>query len=315
MSSCLARPAATQLIRKGLGTSDRVLVLGAGGWFGSTLLDLLTASERETSVLALTGRPRRLTLGRHTWDLDGWDWEKIVRFAPSLVVNCAFLTRERVEQIGHERYVAENSALTSRFLETLALPSVRAAVTVSSGAAVESLPGVPDIELNPYGHLKRMEEILSRDAAAAHGVAFALCRAWSVSGPLVQRPRDYAFSDLILQSAEGRIQIRASHEVWRRYVGVDDLLAVCVSLANDGWTGEVDSGGELIEIADLAERVVAELHPGIPIERSALDGSPPDRYHSDGASWDQACQLLEHTAASLEEQIRATAAEIVGSHR
>jgi nucleoside-diphosphate-sugar epimerase len=235
-----------------------VLVLGAGGWFGSTFLDLLAQSAGETALLALTGRPRRLTAGRQTWDLGGWDWETIERFAPTLVVNCAFLTRERVEQIGYERYVAENTELTSRFLRTLSLPSIRAAVTVSSGAAVESLPDIPDIELNPYGHLKRKEEILPRDAAAEHGVALALCRAWSVSGLLVQRPRDYAFSDLILQATEGRIRIRAPHEVWRRYAGVDDLLAVCASLAVDGWTGEVDSGGELVEIGELTERVIAE---------------------------------------------------------
>lgn len=290
-------------------------MLGAGGWFGSTLLDLLAESVGEPSVLALTGRPRRLTVGRQTWDLGGWNWDTIECFAPTLVVNCAFLTRERVEQVGRERYVAENTELTSRFLRTLTLPSVRAAVTVSSGAALESLPGIPDLELNPYGHLKRKEEILSRDAAAEHGVALALCRAWSVSGPLIQRPRDYAFSDLILQAAEGRIRIRASHEVWRRYVGVDDLLAVCVSLAGEGWTGEVDSGGEPVEIAELAERVVAELCPGAPVERPALDGSPPDHYHSDGVSWDQACQVLEHTAASLEGQIRATAAVIAESPR
>ena len=293
-----------------------MLVLGAGGWFGSTLLALLAQSAGETALLALTGRPRRLTAGRQTWDLGGWDWETIERFEPTLVVNCAFLTRERVEQIGYERYVAENTELTSRFLRTFSLPSVRAAVTVSSGAAVESLPDLPDIERNPYGHLKRKEEILSREAAAEQDVALALCRAWSVSGPLVQRPRDYAFSDLILQATEGRIRIRASHEVWRRYVGVDDLLAVCASLAVDGWTGEVDSGGELVEIGEFAERVVAELRPGTQIERARLDAAqPPDHYHSDDATWNQACQLLEHSAASLEEQIRATAAGIVEARK
>lgn len=316
MSSSLTRPAAAQLLGTRLGAKDRVLVLGAGGWFGSTLLGLLADSAPETALLALTGRPRRLTVGGHAWNLGGWDWDTIASFAPSFVFNCAFLTRERVEQIGYERYVAENTELTSRFLRTLSLPSIRAAVTVSSGAAVESLPDIPDIELNPYGHLKRKEEILSREAAAEQDVALALCRAWSVSGPLVQRPRDYAFSDLILQATEGRIHIRASHQVWRRYVGVDDLLAVCASLAVDGWTGEVDSGGELVEIGELAERVVAELRPGTQIERARLDAAqPPDHYHSDGATWNQACQLLEHSAASLEEQIRATAAGIVEARK
>ena len=302
-----------ELVRGRLGSDSRVLVLGAGSWFGSTLLDLIAGSGCDADVLALTGRPRRLTLGEHEWELRGWDRELVADFAPSLVVNCAFLTRERVQEVGHERYVAENVVLSSRFVSTLALPSVRAAVTISSGASIPEGSVVPDAETNPYGHLKRVEEIVSRAEAKAHDVSLVVCRAWSVSGPFVTRPRDYAFSDLILQASEGRVGIRAAHEVWRRYVGVDDLLAVCVSLAAEGWSGDVDSGGPLVELGDLAVRIVAELNPGAEIERPPLDGSTPDRYHSDDRSWQQACRRLNHSAASLEQQIRATAMVIAGS--
>ncbi len=244
--------------------------------------------------------------------LGGWDWERVEAFAPSLVVKCAFLTRERVEQAGFAHYVAENVTLSARFLRTLALGSVRGAVTVSSGAAVAPEPGVPDLETNPYAQLKWSEEILSRAVASAHGVALVVCRAWSVSGPHVTRPRDYAFSELILQAAGGEIQIRAAHEVWRRYAAVEDLLAVCIALASDGASETVESGGELVELGGLARRVVAELAPGIPVGRATPDGSPADRYHSDGRSWEQACRRLRYEPASLEHQIGATAAALIG---
>jgi nucleoside-diphosphate-sugar epimerase len=302
----MASEAAANLMRERLGPESRVLVLGAGGWFGSTLLDLIAASSSRAEVLAVTGRPRRLAVGGREWELLGWDWEPVERFAPTVVVNCAFLTREKVGQVGYAPYVAENLALSSRFLRALALRSVTAAVTISSGAAAEG-SGLPDAETNPYGHLKRVEEILSRSVAESHGAALVVCRAWSVSGPFVNRPRDYAFSDLILQAAEGRVEIRAAHEVWRRYVGVDDLLSVCVSLALEGWSGDVDSGGSLVEIGELARRVVAEVNPGIEISRPPLDGSAADRYHSDDRSWQEACRRLSHTPASLEHQIEATA--------
>jgi nucleoside-diphosphate-sugar epimerase len=309
----VANRAAAELIRGRLQPESRVLVLGAGGWFGSTLLDLIAGSGCDADVLALTGRPRRLTVGEHECELRGWDWELVADFSPSLVVNCAFLTRERVQEAGYERYVAENVVLSSRFERTLALPSVCAAVTISSGAAIAEGSRVPDAETNPYGHLKRVEEIVSRAEAKAQDVALVVCRAWSVSGPFVTRPRDYAFSDLILQAGEGRVGIRAAHEVWRRYVGVDDLLAVCLSLAAEGWSGDVDSGGPLVELGDLAVSIVAELNPGAEIERPPLDGSPPDRYHSDDRSWRQACRHLNHAPASLEQQVRATAMVIAGS--
>jgi len=55
--------AAADLVRGRLRPESRVLVLGAGGWFGSTLLDLIARSGCGADVLALTGRPRRLAAG------------------------------------------------------------------------------------------------------------------------------------------------------------------------------------------------------------------------------------------------------------
>ena len=307
-------PAAATLLRERMRADARVLVLGAGGWFGSTFLNLIEESGSGARVLGLTGTPRRVAVGRHEWAVAGWDWDAVTRFAPTVVMNCAFLTRERVDQLGHQDYVAENVGLTSRFLMTLELPSVTAAVTVSSGAAVTSAAGDRHLEHNPYGHLKWAEEVLSREIAENHGVALVVCRAWSVSGPFVTRPLDYAFSELISQAVAGRVRIRAPHEVWRRYVGVDDLLAVCMSLAAEGWSGGIDSGGPLVEIAELAQRVVAEVRPGIEIERPAPDGSPPDQYHSDDVSWAGACKRVDLTPASLGEQIRRAATGLIPGH-
>jgi len=315
LTASLVSPTAAALLRKRLRADARALVLGAGGWFGSTLLNLIEESATEARVLGLTGRPRRVTVGRREWALGGWDWDAVTRFAPTVVVNCAFRTRERVDQLGYQRYVAENVGLSSQFLRTLALPSVEAAVTVSSGAAVMPTGDPHDVEHNPYGHLKWAEEVLSREVADAHGAAFVVCRAWSVSGPFVKRPLDYAFSELISQAAAGRVLIRAPHEVWRRYTGVDDLLAACIALAGEGWSGDVDSGGSLVELAELARNIVGEVRPGIEIERPVADGSPPDHYHTDDVSWRIACERLRLVPASLGEQIRRAATGLIPGRR
>ncbi len=305
------RPQAARLLGERLDVETRVLVLGAGGWFGSTALALLGDARASGPLLALTGRPRTLELASRSWVLEGWDWEQVERFAPSLVVNCAFLTRERVAELGHDRYLAENLLLSSRFLRVLTLPSVRGALTVSSGAAALPHAAPPDVELNPYGYLKWCEEILAAEVAAARSVALVVCRTWSVSGSLVTRPHDYAFSDLILQASAGRVEIRAAHEVWRRYVGADDLLAVSLADALDGVSHRVESGGQLVELGELARAVVECVRPGSAIERPAPDGSDADRYHSDNRSWSERCARLGYVPATLEEQIDATAAGLL----
>lgn len=302
---------APELLAGRLDARSRVLLLGAGGWFGTTFLDLLERSGCDARVLPLTGRARTAAAGGREWELHGWDWRRVADFEPTLVVNCAFLTREKLPELGYDRYVGENVRLTGRFLHTLGLPSVRSAVTVSSGAAVDAATGVPDAETNPYGFLKWSEEATSRELAAEHGVALVVCRAWSVSGSLVQRPHDYAFSDLVCQAATGRLQVRSAHEVWRRYVGVDDLLAVCSALALDGWSGTVDSGGPLVEVGELAALVAGELAPGASVERPAMGDAAGDRYHSDDRSWQEACARLGFEPAPLGEQIRAVASVLL----
>jgi nucleoside-diphosphate-sugar epimerase len=303
----LIRPAAAELLRRRLDEASRILVLGAGGWFGTTTLELLAAAS-DAPVLALTARPRAVRVQGRTRELGCWSVTEVERFAPTHVVNCAFLTRDLLASHGRDAYIATNVALSARFLHTLQLPSVRAAVTISSGAAVASGETLPELDRDPYGHLKRSEELLSLSLAAELGVAVCVARAWSVSGPFVTRPRAYAFSDLIAQAGEGRLALRSAHEVWRRYVGVDELVAVALARAHDGATGTLESGGPLVELGSLAHSIAHELRPGLTLERPLPDGQPADRYHSDGRSWEAACCRLAYTPATLADQIRATAA-------
>lgn len=305
--------AAADLLGARLVASDRILLLGAGGWFGKTFLDLVERSGSGARVLPLTGRARTITVGERAWELGAWDWRRIVDFEPTLVVNCAFLTREKLPELGYDRYVGENVRLSGRFLATLGLASVRAAVTVSSGAAVDVESGMPDAETNPYGYLKWSEEVVSRTLAEEHGIALVVSRAWSVSGGHVGRPHDYAFSDLVVQAASGRLEVRAAHEVWRRYVSVDDLLAVCCALVLDGGSATIDSGGPLVEMSELADAVAAALAPGAQVSRPEPSGGTPDRYHSDDTTWQEACARLGFEPDGLDEQIRAVAAALEGA--
>jgi nucleoside-diphosphate-sugar epimerase len=306
------RQPAAELALRHLGDGARVLVLGAGGWFGSTGLELIAASGRDVAVLALTATPRTAVGYGQSWPLVAWDWDQIERFAPTLVLNCAFRTREQVDQVGHEQYVADNAQLTARFLRTLTLPTVSAALTFSSGAAaVPSDGGIADLETNPYGYLKWCEEVLAANLAASAGVALVIARTWSVSGPLVRRPHDYGFSDIILQAASGHIALRAANQVWRRYVGADELLAVCLAKALSGCSATVESGGPLVELGELAALVTALVAPHATVERPAADGEA-DHYHSDGHSWSEICGELRYDPAPIEEQIVFTAAGLLG---
>lgn len=293
-----AEPSATELIGAALRLSDRILVLGAGGWFGSTLLDLLARVVPASRVLAVASSVRQHDVAGVRWELQQFDRATVAAFTPTVVVNFAALTRERVAIDGVEIFTATNRDLTAKFLQAAGLPSVRAALTVSSGAAVAQ----PD---HPYGRLKAEEETAAL-GLVTKSRAVVVARAYSLSGPFVRRPHDYAFSDFVLQAKTGTIHIHATRPVYRRYIDVGEYLAVSLWHALDEWSGTIESGGELVEIGELARLVAGAANPPAQVVRPALISDEPAAYASDGASWAAACARTGFSAMSLATQISSS---------
>jgi hypothetical protein len=180
---------------------------------------------------------------------------------------------------------------------------VRLALTVSSGVAIypqDARHG--PIEDNPYGFLKREAEHRLAEAAAESGAVPVVARAWSISGAHVQKPQGYALGSMIRDANAGAIRIMARRPVFRRYVLAEELLALGIA---EGVVGPatIDSGGELVEMGELAARVAAVVRPDTVISRDEVDPRDPDRYHSDGHDWEQRCRRWDLASAPFDRQI------------
>jgi nucleoside-diphosphate-sugar epimerase len=305
----LVSTGARALAAQALG-NDRVLITGASGWLGRTALDLLAPLGLPT--LALASRSRIIRVSGCEIECRVWDDRKVAAFAPTVVLDCAFLTRGRVADMPLGEYVATNRALTERLVYATQLPDVRLALTVSSGAAVhpgDALDG--PIEDNPYGYLKREAEHRLAEAAAESGAVPVVARAWSISGAHVQEPRGYALGSMIRDADAGAIRIMARRPVFRRYVLAEELLALGIAEGGVG-PATIDSGGELVEMAELAARIAAVVCPNAVVTRGEVDPRDPDRYHSDGQDWDRRCQRWGLASAPLDRQIEITARGVLG---
>lgn len=284
---------------------DRVLITGATGWLGRTALDLI--APLKLPMLALASRSRLIRVNGQDIVCEAWDAHTVAAFAPTIVVDCAFLTKGFAGTMPLAEYVAANRSMTDRLLNAANLPSVRLVVTISSGAAVyprDALLG--PIEDNPYGYLKREAETMLSEAATQRGVVPVIARAWSISGAHVQNPRGYALASMIQDAKAGEIHIVANREVYRRYVLAEELLAVAIAEGSVG-PAVVDSGGPLVEMGELAAHVAAVVCPDARITRGTVDPVDPDAYHSDGTDWDFRCSKWGLKSASLDDQIALTA--------
>jgi nucleoside-diphosphate-sugar epimerase len=241
-----------------------------------------------------------------------WADREVAAFAPTVVVDCAFLTRDRVADMPLGDYVAANRALTERLVYATQLAGVRLALTISSGAAVYPHDALERrIEDNPYGYLKREAEYRLAQAAAESGAVPVVARAWSISGAHVQKAQGYALGSMILAAASGAIRITARHPVFRRYVLAEELLALGIAEGSVG-PATIDSGGELVEMAELAARIAAVVRPDALISRDEVDRGKADNYHSDGLDWEMRCERWDLASTSLGRQIEITARGILG---
>jgi nucleoside-diphosphate-sugar epimerase len=283
----------------------RVLVTGANGWFGRSALSVLR--EYDVEIYATSNRTTNLTLEGSEFAVRVWDENSINTFRPTAVIDCAFLTKDHLSDYAEEDYFATNRLLISRAKWLANLPSVKQFVGFSSGARLTDPTG-------PYGKLKAEYELeIEASARRNPELAAVIARAWSVSGRLVTKPSVFAFSDFILQAETGVIRVNSEGLVNRRYVSIDDLLLVSSALAREPGFQILDSGGELVELGQLAQMVIETLNPKAELQRQLRPGYPENNYYSDNSNWLTACEKLGYLPSSIYIQIQDVAEMLLSS--
>jgi nucleoside-diphosphate-sugar epimerase len=278
----------------------RFLITGASGWFGRTLVDQLIKAE--VPFMCIGSHRRVEAFSGKRIEIYTYEDVEVLEFSPTAIVDFAFLTRDKSGVISPQDYEETNRRLTDQALTLARIDSVKALITTSSGASVH---GVVD----SYSQLKREAEGKFLDETMKLGKSWVNIRAWSVSGPFIRNINGYAFSKFVHDAVfVGKISIDSRHMVFRRYVDVGDLVSVAIQLALSGaFTGTIDSGGELVELEQLAHRIfeVIQAEPRIEVSRSRLQSV--DDYFTRSARWEGVCRNLDYEPLNLNSQIEGLA--------
>lgn len=287
-----------------LNKDSRVVVTGASGWLGRTMLHILESHGSKFLLLGSSSRWENFSSGPKR--VYKFTKELVADFSPTLVTDFAFLTRETIGKYTLSEYSKANRALIKEAMWMLGLPSVRGFVSTSSGAAVfANETGDDSFQKNPYGHLKRESEHLLMSLSDKLGVPHVVARPWSVSGEFVTKVQGFAFSQMIHSAlTKRRIDILNNHPVYRRYVDVEDLLRVCIGNLELGGTSQIiDSGGELIDLVGLAKKIAEHLETDVKVNHSVDFSQEGDKYYSSGLSWSKACDDIRYKPIDLDGQI------------
>jgi len=296
---------------------QRWLLTGAGGWFGKTALYEYEQSHgpgalRE-QVVAFASKPRWIDFGSAHGPIQALDLRDIRSIeAPTGLLHLAFLTRDRIAQVGLNSYISTNREITAAVREVLQANPTIPAITTSSGAAA-ALDGLPaNVEANPYASLKQEEEALWREEAQQRmAVVF---RVYAASGRMMVEPERFALGDLLLQALAGQqLHIKARHRVERSYVHVGSLMQLAWAMLKqpkpNGFYG-VDACVDRIDLLELAQTISHRF--GLMEPSHAIDPElPVDRYGGDGQIFAQLLKDYRLIHLTLEDQIADTLAGLL----
>lgn len=292
------REYAVSRIRQEIQEPVRALVLGASGWFGRTTLALLQQTGVE-AVLPFAQSTRDIQVDGSDVRVFAFDTQLAKDFAPTHIIDCAFLTREKVSQMGVVPYVQGNLRIIEELLGCIMFDTVQAVVSFSSGAATGGNLGLSE---DPYGNLKRFQETLLHLIDVQSQCCVVVPRVWAVSGAYVQKVEAFAFSDLLQQASRGEVIIRSRRPVVRSYALIDDVIAMALISTFRRKSRFFDTGGEEIELSPLVSRMCSVLDISPRISRDPVEG-PADSYASTSDSWFELAAELNYEFAGLNEQI------------
>lgn len=317
MDSFELRKVGGSLVREMMTGHERFAVTGASGWLGRSALELLAGAlgpeDFRRQVTGFASRDRTITLRDGTVaELHAFPRLAELNPPPTHLLHFAFVMRSRVVPMGVPAYGEANLAILSSVVDAITRLRPHGVFCTSSGAVYEPDGSfVADIETDPYGTLKRLEELAIRRAAADVGGRSIVTRVFSLGGAYMTRPEHYALGHFVLQAlAGGPIEVRARSRVERSYCAAADVVAVALAcLLSDGPADLIfDSAGEAVEMGELACQVRDALQlPGIAIERALDPAVPPDRYVGDGSQMSALAASHGIRMQSLAEQIEETA--------
>jgi len=293
------------------------VVTGATGWLGRVSLDHLESrfgNDFDRRVVAFASKAGAVTLtsGKvvSCRALAGIGDLPQGRY---VFLHCAFLGKERVQDISLTDFVRLNEVISRKVCETARRVEVDGLFVPSSGAVYGDGGNLEvDLERNPYGVMKRRDEERFGSLAEDLGVPLVMPRVFNIAGPYINKLNSYALSSIIMDILARRpVALRAAHPVIRSYVHAGDLIALALACLEEGRKETLlfDTAGEVeIEVGDLARLALEVMGTTGAIVRPPMqEDAIPHRYVGDGTAMLRLAARYDIHFRPLPKQVRETA--------
>lgn len=296
-----------------------IVVTGATGWVGLSAIDelhqMLDPEEFNSRVKAFASRQSRLLLRSGTsllvQPLDVLP-ELAAQEHISAILHTAFLTPDRLQELGTNKYVSVNRQITGFVVKALELSPSTRAVNISSGAAAifeNYLTGEDNSCLSDaqklYGRLKLEEE-----SALSSRACTLILRIYSLSGRWMRNHHMYALGQFLVQARAGdRILVKARHPVIRGFGNASDITRLALTWllgTQEAPSIPVPACNVTLELVELAS-IISELY-GLPAPEFVFNSDlSPDVYSCSMDSYNSFAKDNQIFLRPIAEQVSDTA--------
>lgn len=294
-------------------TQGQFLLTGASGWFGKTALWEYEQSygpqALRRDVVAFASTAKDINFGSPHGPMPALPLSSIRSMdKPKGLIHLAFLTRDQLQHIDIQSYIAGNRAITHEIEQLTKQHPQLPIVTTSSGAAAALDNNNISIDNNPYAWLKQEEENLWK--ASAQSRMALVFRVYAATGRFLKSPKLFALGDFIEKALTGQpIVITSRRPVLRSYVHVGTLMKLSWELLRrplpPGFQ-QIDACSENLSLIELAKIISKLWH--LPAPQADIDQNlSPDRYLANNRDFLSLLERYRIACPDLEAQIRETA--------
>jgi nucleoside-diphosphate-sugar epimerase len=284
------------------------VVVGGDGWVARTAIaHLLKNAKIQPENIEVYGSFERdaVPIDERVFRIK--EWNPKAEIAPvSLFVPTAFQTIEAFSKYSESDFIAVNRDLIDKAKRYIKLNSPKRCILFSSG--IVSMPLISSSEANAhsvYQALKLEEEQELRLQCEMSGTKLLICRLFNASGRYIKKVENYAIANFIYQAiTEGRIHLHNPGRVWRRYADLGQIFEVCLNMSSEESFKLIESGGEKVELHDLAQRVAWNLN--VQFQSNLKDGFEEHHYYSVANEFEAVALSQGIKLMDLNEQITQT---------
>jgi hypothetical protein len=246
-----------------VGEPSQYIIYGANGWLGRSALKSIidNCSNLDSSKILLIGsRASSIQLeGLNFQILEQGEAFQDIKENGSFY-NAAFLRKEKLVPLGFKEYVSKNNSISNFAELVISRKKLSSFINISSGAASAFDVDKKSIDVEPYGYLKKHWEERFANACLENRTQSINCRVYSVSGQYINEFKNLALTNFISQAIDKKkIEVK-SPATLRTFIDAVDLAQVLYKLLNEKNNFNIDSGGQLVSLSELAGSVAKAMN-------------------------------------------------------